>query len=250
MSTSNDHRVNQALTSRVEVRALNWLARHMPAWVTPDVMTGFAFFAAILTGAAYGLTRLSPAFLWLASLGLIFHWFGDSLDGTIARYRKVERPNYGFFVDHALDAFSATFIFVGMGVSYYVDLRFALVALVGYLLISIYVYLDTHVTGEFRLSYIGLGPTELRGFGVLANAAVFFVGNPMVHVASLQMTLYDLLVLIIAALLFVVCFAMVMIKARQLARFDAARLKRENRGAQKKGQAGSSYQNKAPARAR
>jgi len=96
-------RVNKILLGPLERPALAWLAKKMPAWVTPDTLTVTGFLGTILVAVSYVLTNQHHAFLWLASLGLVINWFGDSLDGTLARYRNIERPRYGFFVDHAMD---------------------------------------------------------------------------------------------------------------------------------------------------
>ena len=105
MADKESHkRVNDILLGPIERPALNWLAAHMPAWMTPDGLTIIGVIGAVIILVSYGLSNLEPAFLWLASFGFFVNWFGDSLDGTLARYRKIERPKYGFFVDHTVDA--------------------------------------------------------------------------------------------------------------------------------------------------
>ena len=102
----NHVRVNDILLSKMEKAALNWLVMRLPAWVTPDMLTFFGFLSAILIGVSYALTNLDKNFLWLANLGFLLNWFGDSLDGTLARHRKIERPIYGFYIDHVVDIIS------------------------------------------------------------------------------------------------------------------------------------------------
>jgi archaetidylinositol phosphate synthase len=174
----------------------------MPAWVTPDRLTALGFAASVLIFASYALTRIHPAFLWLATLGFIINWFGDSLDGTLARHRKIERPKYGYYLDHSIDALSEVLIFLGAGLSAYLHFEFAALALIGYLLISLHVFLSTYVMGEFRLSYLGLGPTETRVIAILTNAVLFFAGRPVFRLLGLDMTLYDVVALFMAALFF------------------------------------------------
>ncbi len=188
-------RVNDILLGSLERSALHWLANRMPKWVGPDLLTLTGFAGSILVGVSYWLTELSDLFLWLASLGLIINWFGDSLDGTIARVRKTERPNYGFFVDHSLDVLGGFCIALGIGLSPYVDFNFAMIALVGYLLMSVSVYVRTNVTGVFQMSYFRVGTTEIRLFIIIANAIIYFVGNPIVDTMVGVFKLYDLIAL-------------------------------------------------------
>ncbi|MCJ7694109.1 MAG: CDP-alcohol phosphatidyltransferase family protein, partial [Anaerolineaceae bacterium] len=140
-------RVNDILLGFIERPTLNWFARHMPAWVTPDLLTGIGVFASILILVSYALVPLNKNFLWLASLGFFLNWFGDSLDGSLARYRHIERPRFGFFIDHSVDAFSVVMIFVGFGLSGYVNIVVACLGAIAYLMVSILVYLKTYVTG-------------------------------------------------------------------------------------------------------
>ncbi len=170
----------------------------MPAWVSPDTLTVTGFLATVIIFVSYILTAIHPAFLWLASFGFILNWFGDSLDGTLARHRHIERPRYGFFIDHTVDAMSEVLIFLGIGLSPYVDFKYACLALIGYLLLSIAVYITTYVKGVFRISFIKLGPTEMRALAVVANTVVFFAGNPQIKLPFGTFTLYDFVALFLA----------------------------------------------------
>ena len=154
------------------------LVKHLPYWVTPDHLTFFGFASALLIGVSYYLTSFDKNFLWLANLGFLFNWFGDSLDGNLARYRKIERPSYGFFIDHTIDTISEVSIFIGLGLSPYVDLNLAFLALVGYLCMANLVYITTSVKGVFKISYGSLGPTEVRVIAILSNIAVYFSAIP------------------------------------------------------------------------
>ncbi|MBN2549456.1 MAG: CDP-alcohol phosphatidyltransferase family protein [Anaerolineales bacterium] len=197
-------RVNDIFLAPLERPALQWLAAHMPAWVTPDVLTGIGLFGSVVIFVAYCLTNLHPGFLWLASLGFVINWFGDSLDGTLARYRHIERPIYGFFIDHTLDAFSEVLVFLGLGFSPYVRFDLACLALIGYLLASVLVYIRTCVKGEFKISYAGLGPTEARLIAIVANTVVFIIGNPKIALFSLSLSVYDWVAIVVAAVLFLI----------------------------------------------
>ena len=168
----------------------------------------------------YGLSNYSRYFLWLASLGFVINWYGDSLDGTLARYRHIQRPKYGFFVDHTVDAFNEALIFIGLGLSPYVRIEVALIALVSYLLMSILVYVRTCVEGVFKISYGKLGPTEARAIAITANTLVFFIGNPVYQIGFVSLTLYDLVGAGVAALLFWFFITSTLSQARELANVD------------------------------
>jgi phosphatidylglycerophosphate synthase len=165
-------RVLDTFTGPVERPLLRWLAAHMPAWVTPDWLTAVGVIGGMVILVGYWLTGIDPNFLWLANLGFVINWFGDSLDGTLARYRHAERPIYGFYIDHAVDAYVEIMIFLGLGLSPYVRFDLACLALIGYLLLSVLVYVRTCVRGEFVISYGRLGPTEARLIAMSANTLV------------------------------------------------------------------------------
>ncbi len=198
------HRVNRILLGPLERPAIAWLVEHMPHWVTPDHLTFLGLFASILIGVSYYLTNFDKNFLWLVNLGFFLNWFGDSLDGNLARYRKIERPRYGFFIDHTIDTISEVIIFGSIGLSPYVDLNLALLALVGYQCMANLVYITTSVRGEFKISYGSFGPTEVRAIAILANTLIFFIGNPQftLPVLNQPVMLYNLIVMVLIFLLF------------------------------------------------
>jgi len=196
-SVENHVRVINSLLGKVEKKALLWLAARMPAWVVPDTLTAVGMVASVIIFLGYALTFYHKGFLWLASFGFILNWFGDSLDGTLARYRKIERPRYGFFVDHIIDAVSEALIFIGIGLSPYVQFELALFALITYLLVSIFVYLATYVNGVFRITYGGIGPTETRVLAILANTFVFFTDNPRFQIWVFNVTFYDIVAIVL-----------------------------------------------------
>lgn len=224
----NHKRENDILLGFLERPALQWLAAHMPNWVTPDILTWIGIGASVLIFFSYILTNVSPYFFWLASLGFILNWFGDSLDGTLARYRKIERPRYGFLIDHWVDAISAVLIFIGLGLSPYVNLIVACLAVIAYLLLSIMVYLITYVTGVFTITNAKIGPTEIRLLAIISNTALFFIGNisftlPLIGTTSL----YTLIVGTLALAMFLYFMINTGIQARKLALLDGKRLERK-----------------------
>jgi len=221
MSDTKSHqRINDILLGPLERPALKWLAAHMPAWVTPDVLTGIGILGSVLIFFSYWYSNVSPAFLWVASLGLVINWFGDSLDGTVARHRKIERPKYGFFVDHTVDAFSQFLIVMGLGLSPYVKLEVACLALIGYLMMSVLVYVRTYVDGVFKISYGRLGPTEIRVIIILINALFFFAPEVTITLPFGAARLYDLVIGALAAALIIVFLVSTTQKAIELAKLN------------------------------
>src|SRR6266540_728879 len=202
MKEINQHkRVNDILLGPLERPTLHWLAAHMPVWITPDTCTAIGMLGALLTMISYGLSNYSPIFLWLASLGFMFNWFGDSLDGTLARHRRIERPRYGYYIDHITDVVCQVMIFLGLGVTPYVSFNIACLALIAYLLLSALVYLRTHIVGEFKISYGKLGPTESRVVAVLLNTAMYFFGLQNITLGQVIISVYDIVVAVIAMVL-------------------------------------------------
>ena len=168
-------RIQTSILNAAEKKVLVWLAERMPSWVTSDMLTFVGFMGALVVAAGYALSNLSLYWMWLSCLGLFINWFGDSLDGSLARVRNTQRKTYGFFIDHNVDVINETIMFIGVGCSPIVNMSFAMLALVGYFMLSIYVYIDCHLKGEMRLTYGGLGPTEFRIILILVNIAFMYI---------------------------------------------------------------------------
>jgi len=164
------------LLAEPERRLLRAMAARLPRWVSSDGLTALGMVGAVGAGVAYALCTLSAAWLWAASALLVVNWFGDSLDGTLARVRRVERPRYGYYLDHMVDAFSTAAIGAGIGLSPYVNLGVALAGVIAYLILSINLYLESQAFGVFRLGYGRIGPTEARIVLIAANAALALSG--------------------------------------------------------------------------
>src|SRR5712692_495498 len=160
-----------------ERRLLRAIAARLPAVVRSDHLTTLGALGATGAGAAYALSSLSATWLWVASAMLVVNWLGDSLDGTLARVRRHERPRYGYYLDHLVDAYSTAAVGVGIGLSPYVNVAIALGAVVLYLVLSINVYLESTVFGAFRLGYGRFGPTEARLILIGSNAALALGGG-------------------------------------------------------------------------
>jgi archaetidylinositol phosphate synthase len=184
-------RDHKSLTAAAEKRLLIWLAHRMPAWVNSDHLTALGLLGNALAGVAYALAGRNPTWLHVVNLCLFVNWFGDSLDGTVARVRSRLRPRYGFYVDHLVDAFGALFLLVGLAASGLVSERIALALLVTYFLFSINMYLATCSLGVFKLSYGLFGGTELRILLAVVNLLV--LSYPRVALGGRTFLLFDVL---------------------------------------------------------
>ncbi|MBM3748897.1 MAG: CDP-alcohol phosphatidyltransferase family protein, partial [Acidobacteria bacterium] len=168
------HRAQVSLLAPVEKKALLWLARHTPAWINPDHLTALGLASMLGAGLSYWYASRSRTGLWLVIVCLALNWLGDSLDGTLARYRNRQRPRYGFYVDHVVDALGTFFLLAGLGLSGYMSERIAMGLLIVYFLLTIEVYLATYTLGTFHLSFWKFSPTELRILLMIGNVALMF----------------------------------------------------------------------------
>ena len=169
-------RVNDGVLSGIERPALAWLARSLPTWVLPDHLTVLGLAGALLTAAGFALSRGSLHWLWLASLGLIVNWAGDSLDGNLARLRRIERPRYGFLVDHATDLFCQVITFLSLGLSPLTHFAIACLGLIVFLMAFVFSLIHAHAHGTMRITYFYFGPTEIRALLLGGNLLVLAVG--------------------------------------------------------------------------
>jgi phosphatidylglycerophosphate synthase len=192
----NAPREKTFLLAAPEAHALEWLAARTPRWIVPDHLTVLALLAAAGIAAAYAL---GGAWLWAAAALLFVHWLGDSLDGSLARFRRHERPRYGYYVDHLADALATAMIGIGLGLSDHTLLATGLVIVVAYLVLSINTYLETYAFGTFRLGYGRFGPTEARIALAALTVALALGADLSVQVLGLGVSVLDLGGLAIAA---------------------------------------------------
>jgi archaetidylinositol phosphate synthase len=171
-------REQRSVTAAVEKRLLIWTARRLPPWVTSDGLTATGLAAMALAGAAFAMLRFTSSAAYIVIAALALNWFGDSLDGTVARVRRVERPRYGYYVDHVVDLAGTAMLLGGLAASARMYPLIAACVLVAYLLVSAESYLATHAIGVFKISFAGFGPTELRI--VLAIGAVAVAKDPWI----------------------------------------------------------------------
>ena len=191
-------REHTSLLAAAEKRLLIWLAERMPSWVTSDRLTALGLVSMIGTGLAFAAAPAAPGALLLVPCFLAMNWFGDSLDGTVARVRRQQRPRYGYYLDHVVDLANSTLLFSGMACSGLMHPSVALAVLAGYLILCAESFLAAHAVGIFRLSFSGFGPTELRI--VLSIGALVAITRPVVSPFGLgDIRLFDLGGIIAAA---------------------------------------------------
>jgi archaetidylinositol phosphate synthase len=188
-SFKNAERLQQSFTAAPERKVLLWLAARIPAKINSDHLTLLGFVSIFLAGASYALARWNSLGLLLATIFLAFNWFGDSLDGTLARARNCQRPRYGFYVDHIIDSVGALFLMAGFAISGFIDWRIAAGMLVAFLLLSIESYLATYTLNVFRMSFAKFGPTEIRILLALGNLALWL--RPGARVPVLGWRVFD-----------------------------------------------------------
>jgi phosphatidylglycerophosphate synthase len=206
-------RTQQSFLSTLEKKALLWLASRMPAWVNSDHLTLLGLAAMAGAGLSYWWARSNRAGLLLAIICLALNWLGDSLDGTLARFRNCCRPRYGFYVDHVVDAFSALFLLGGLALSGYMSPWIAIGLLVAYLMLSVEIYLASYTLGDFKISYFKMGPTELRLLLCVGNIALLW--KSMTHLAGRAYRIFDIGgTMGISGMLLILCISMVTNTAR------------------------------------
>lgn len=222
MGNENAERIQTSLLNRLEKKALTAMAARMPEWVTSDMLTYFGVAAAVLYTIFCWLADYNVNFFWASSFCLVLNWFGDSLDGSIARYRQTQRPKYGFFIDHSLDALTTCMFCLGLGLSPLMDLSISLFIMGGYLCMSIYTYLSTIVMGKFRLTYASLGPTEMRLIIILVcTLYIYFpLDNFPIEIFNQSFTIYDCLGAIVAAALYLIYIVSLAKDLKELAKID------------------------------
>jgi phosphatidylglycerophosphate synthase len=218
-------RIQENLLARSERRLLNWLCARFPAWVTPDLLTAIGMIGAFMVFAGYVASNLGDEWLWCAIAGYAVQWFGDSTDGSLARWRKIERPRYGYFLDHSCDGLATTLVVVGIGFSPHVAMEFALVALAGYLLLSIHAFLSVRVLGELKLSYLNAGPTELRFILIAFTISMMWIGPDATRWPTFfgPVNGFDIFTGLVGGLLITLFVAQTFVTARRLAVMEPPR---------------------------
>jgi len=183
-------RVQTSVLAAAEKRCLIWMAQRLPGWVNSDHLTLLAGLAMLVGGICYWIGPASKAAMLTAIGMLVLNWFGDSLDGTLARVRRHERPRYGFYVDHVLDVIGILFLLAGFALGGFMSPLIAAAFLIAYYLLMVEIALATHAVGTFRISFWKFGPTELRILLVVGTLQI--MRSPFIAIAGERMLLFDL----------------------------------------------------------
>jgi archaetidylinositol phosphate synthase len=213
-----------------EKRLLRWIAARLPRWIVPDDLTAVGVLAALGICAAYQLSNDDTAWLWVASGLLVIQWLGDSLDGTLARVRKIERPTYGYYIDHLVDAISTAAIGIGLGLSPYMLLSIGTLIVVAYLVLSINVYLESYAFGRFSIGYGLIGPTEVRLILVALNTALALGWGLDFNLVDLDLTVLDVIGLGIAAVMVVLLAGRAARNLRELGKLEPGASRKASKG--------------------
>jgi archaetidylinositol phosphate synthase len=214
-------RFHRSLTADAERRLLIWMAHRLPPGVNSDHLTLLGFVSSLGVGAAFALTPLMPAAPLAVVPLLVLNWFGDSLDGTLARVRDCQRPRYGYYVDHVIDVAGMAAIGVGLSMSGLMTPVLGLAVALAYVLLAAESFLATHTVGTFRISFGLFGPTELRL--VLAAGAVRAAVSPWVTTGGLELRLFDVGGAIAVAGMLLVFVTMAVRNTRTLFKSDVPR---------------------------
>jgi len=220
-------RIQNSILNGAEKKALAWLAERQPKWVVSDMLTLVGIIGALMIGAGFVLCSKNINWLWLSIAGFVVNWYGDSLDGTLARVRNTQRPLYGYYLDHTVDCFNEAFMFLGLGLSYLMRLDIALMILIAYLFLTVNVSVNAHLKSEFKLTYGKLGPTEFRVIAcLLIMCVIFFPCIREFHTSmhflgrEVALTALDIAGLVILAVLVLIYLVTVIQDARGYAKAD------------------------------
>ena len=220
-------RIQTSLLNAVEKKVLVWLAERQPRWMTSDILTYIGTFGAVVIAVGYILSAVDLNFLWLSSAGFVINWYGDSLDGTLARVRKMQRPVYGYYIDHTMDCINEFIMFVGIGLSGLMHFELAMIILAMYFMLTVNVSINAHLKKEFRLTYASLGPTEFRIIAIIANtllATVYPIAefSVVIPIAGKEiiLTSLDLIGILVLCILIVIYLSTVVKDAKGYAEMD------------------------------
>jgi archaetidylinositol phosphate synthase len=217
----SEKRVQTSLLAEPERRALLWIAPRLPGWVSPDMMTYLGLLAMAIVGLCYYLTRYSNIFLILASLGYVGNWLGDSLDGTLARVRNQQRPRYGYYLDHLVDAFGVAFMIFGLAYSGLISQPFVWTVLALFFIASINTYLATNSVKVFKISYFRVSTTEARVLLIIMNTILIWVKK--VKIFGFTAYLLDLVAGLISLFLLVAIIRSAVTNLRKLNKEERAK---------------------------
>lgn len=196
--------INTAITAKAEEKAKEIICPRIPKWIGPDHLTFIGIIGIVIVSIGFILGYLNRYYLGLVPLGLIINWFGDSFDGSIARYRKRTRPNYGYYIDKMVDAIVMIVFGLGLGLSGFVKIEIAILLTAIYLAMMINVDLLVYVKGEAKNSFGWFGPTEIRIIGIIVSTVMFFIPVKSYDIYGYLVTQYDIVILVLSVLMFLI----------------------------------------------
>ena len=212
--------INTGITAKAEEKAKGWICPRIPQWVNSDMLTLLGFLSSFIIAAGYILGFNNRWYLVLIIIGLVLNWFGDSFDGSLARYRKKTRPNYGYYIDHVIDSIVIMIFGLGIGLSGFVRIEIALAFVIMYLILIIHVELVTYVQNEFRYSFGLIGPTEIRIVGIILTIVMFFLPVKYFDIFGYNLTQYDLFASLAVIIMFLVIVYSIVSKGMELNKID------------------------------
>ena len=219
-------RVHRSFTYSVEHKILVWFTKRLPSFIHPDHLTVIGILGAVFSSVAYILTNFDDCFLWISSLGFVINWFGDSLDGSLARVRNIERPIYGFYLDHNVDAITTLIIGLGAGLSPYLHFYSPLIFVISYFLLSIHAYINKSLINVFKISYGKFGPTEVRIIIIIFNTILYFIKSThQFEIFNIPINIFDFLLLVLSIIIFILYIISFFKNLKKMAEIDPAKHK-------------------------
>jgi phosphatidylglycerophosphate synthase len=212
--------INTAITGKAEEKAKAWICPRIPEWINPDHLTVLGYIGMIITGLGFVFGFMNKWFILLIPFGLLVNWFGDSFDGSIARYRKKTRPKYGYYIDKIVDAVAVITLTLGVGFSGFFKIEIALLFASIYLALMSHVDLVTHVQGQNRNAFGLLGPTEVRIIGVLFSIYMFFSKVHYFDIYGYIVTQYDIALFVLSVVMAVILLVSIFKKGIELHKID------------------------------
>lgn len=220
-------RIQTSVLNGIEKKTLVWMAQRLPKWVTSDFLTFLGVLGAVIASAGYVLSNYNILYLWIATGGILLNWFGDSLDGTVARVRNTQRPIYGYFLDHNIDGMTLAVVCVGAGFSSMLNLAVSMSVFGAYMLMTAFTYINTHLRGDFRLTYGKMGPTEFRLIIVIINTLVMYVPyirnynyHFTVYGTDVVFSMFDFMALGVTAILLIIYIVVFCIDLKKYSKMD------------------------------
>ena len=212
-------RIQTSLLNASEKKVLVWLAKRQPEWMTSDMLTAIGTVGAVIIAVGYILSGYNINFLWLSSFGFIVNWYGDSLDGTLARVRNRQRPIYGYYIDHTVDCLDELMIFIGNGLSGLMNFELSLMILALYFMLTINVSINAHLKKEFKLTYARLGPTEFRILAILANTVLVLIPS-LTEFSLFGLSFLDYVGIVVFLVLLIIYLTTIAKDAKEYAEMD------------------------------